>query len=146
MNSASISMGKQFKNNILAILSLTIAISALGYNSWRNEQSEQNRNIRQAGFEIIKETAKLQHFLDNATFITTKDQSNTPIEGWVRIRLIQSLSMFMNEAVQIKANFLLLFWKDNWQNLKLEQNTNNDLSIIIDGMVKEVRVELSQLN
>ena len=146
MTTKKYSLINQFRNNILAILSLSIAISALGYNSWRNEQSEQNRNIRQAGFEIIKETAKLQHFLDNTTFLTAKERSSTPIEGWVRIRLIQSLSMFMNQAVQSKANFLFLFWKDNWQNLKLEQNTNKDLSIIIDELVKEVRVELSQLN
>jgi len=33
----------QIKNNLLAIISLVVAFSALGYNTWRNELTEHNR-------------------------------------------------------------------------------------------------------
>ncbi|PCI68536.1 MAG: hypothetical protein COB38_08860 [Gammaproteobacteria bacterium] len=135
----------QLRNNILAILSLSIAISALGYNSWRNELSEQNRNTRYAGFEIIKETSKLQNFLDQTTFTKQQDQSNTPIEGWVRIRLIRSLSMFMNNLVQDKAELLYSQWRSSWQDLSSNEMTNRQLSLNIEALIQEVRLELSLL-
>ena len=145
MSNKKNSLVNQFKNNILAILSLSIAISALGYNSWRNELSEQNRNIRYAGFEIIKETTKLQQFLDQTTFIKKEEQSNTPIEGWVRIRLINSLSMFMNNLVQDKAKALYIQWRNSWQDLSSDEITNLQLSLNIEELIEEVRLELSLL-
>ncbi len=33
----------QFRRDIVALISLTIAISSLGYNTWRNEHSEDHR-------------------------------------------------------------------------------------------------------
>jgi len=42
----------QLRNNSLSIISLVIAISALSYNTYRNELTEVNRNIRSAGFEV----------------------------------------------------------------------------------------------
>ena len=57
---------KQLKNNVLAVVSIIIAIMALSYNSWRNEVSESNRNQRAAGFEIMREAAHLQLLVDRA--------------------------------------------------------------------------------
>ncbi|MCG8509145.1 MAG: aldehyde ferredoxin oxidoreductase C-terminal domain-containing protein, partial [Rhodospirillales bacterium] len=34
----------------LAVISLVVALTALGTNTWRNELTEYNRNIRHAGF------------------------------------------------------------------------------------------------
>ncbi|MBF8293263.1 MAG: hypothetical protein HW392_2090 [Steroidobacteraceae bacterium] len=42
-------MREQLRNNLVALISLVIALSALGYNTWRNELTERNRNIRAAG-------------------------------------------------------------------------------------------------
>jgi len=42
-------MREQIRNNMVALISLLIALSALGYNTWRNELTERNRNIRDAG-------------------------------------------------------------------------------------------------
>ena len=44
---------QQIRNNLVAIISLVVAISSLSYNTWRNELTEENRNIRFAGFEVI---------------------------------------------------------------------------------------------
>ncbi len=51
---------EQIKNNLLAVISLFVAFSALGYNTWRNEQTEYNRNIRTAGFEMLLHIGELQ--------------------------------------------------------------------------------------
>lgn len=53
-------MREQLRDNMVALISLVIALSALGYNTWRNELTERNRNIRDAGFELLAEIGSLQ--------------------------------------------------------------------------------------
>lgn len=59
---------QQFKRNYLAILSLLVALSALFYNTWRNESTEANRNVRAAEFEMLKNLSELQQVIDYAHF------------------------------------------------------------------------------
>jgi len=143
----NIELKKQIKNNLIALLSLSIAISALAYNSWRNELSEQNRNTRAAGFEIIKEAAKLQSFLDHSTYSNGQNsESSTPIEGWVRINLIGSLSTFMNDEVKSKARDLLSVWQESWRLIGEESDANKKVTMAINDLVMSVNDELVMLN
>lgn len=41
-------MREQIRNNAVALISLVVALAALGYNTWRNERTEANRNLRAA--------------------------------------------------------------------------------------------------
>jgi len=52
-------LGELRSQNLLAMISLFVALSALGYNTWRNELTEQNRNVRQAGFEMLLHVGEL---------------------------------------------------------------------------------------
>ena len=56
----------QYRRDIVALISLTIAISSLGYNTWRNEHSEHHRNKHFAVFEIKKliQFQQLGSFID----------------------------------------------------------------------------------
>lgn len=54
-------MLKQLQKNSLSLISLVVALSALSYNTWRNEQSEYNRNIRNAGFEVLLHIGDTPH-------------------------------------------------------------------------------------
>ena len=80
---------EQIRRNLLAIISLTVAISALGYNTWRNETTEENRNIRLASFEILVQLGKLQIITDHAHYgnksgadiISTSKPINSILEG-----------------------------------------------------------------
>ena len=42
----------QLRNNAVALISLAVALSSLAYNTWRNERTEHNRNVRTATFEV----------------------------------------------------------------------------------------------
>jgi hypothetical protein len=42
---------QQLRNNAVALISLVVALGSLGYNTWRNERTEYNHNIRTATFE-----------------------------------------------------------------------------------------------
>ena len=96
----------QFKNNLLAIISLLVAFSALGYNTWRNELTEQNRNIRFAGFEIIKNLGELER--------------NTPRDGWAVVLVLRDLSALMPVPVSAGAAQLFEVWKNSWDGLGRE--------------------------
>ena len=45
---------KLLRRNILALISLTLAIVSLSYNTWRNDATELNRNQRAAGFAAFR--------------------------------------------------------------------------------------------
>ena len=47
-------IGKQIHNNAVALISLVIAVSSLAYNTWRNETTEEQRNIRHAAFRVLE--------------------------------------------------------------------------------------------
>lgn len=50
--------GQQLRSNAVALISLAVALTALGYNTWRNERTEHNRNIRVAAFEVLTQLGK----------------------------------------------------------------------------------------
>jgi hypothetical protein len=58
-----VEMRRQIRDNLIALISVVIALSALGYNTWRNERTERNRNVRVAGIEILREIGSLQQII-----------------------------------------------------------------------------------
>ena len=50
----------QVRRNLVALISLVVAITSLSYNSWRNESSEDNRTQRLVAIEILLKLGDLQ--------------------------------------------------------------------------------------
>ena len=48
------SIPAQLRRNFVALISLVVAITSLGYNTWRNEASEYNRNQRLISIEVLR--------------------------------------------------------------------------------------------
>jgi len=74
-------LGRQIKQNAMAIVSLLVAFSALGYNTWRNELTEDNRNIRSAGYEVLVHLSHLQRIAYLAHYDKDTTRGN-PCLGW----------------------------------------------------------------
>ena len=126
----------QIKNNLLAIISLVVAFSALGYNTWRNELTEHNRNIRFAGFEIIKNLGELQRI----TYLIHYDKAierNTPRDGWAAVLVLRDLSALMPESVSDEAGELFEVWKNSWAGLGKDDKDVAD----IDNSINDLREE-----
>jgi hypothetical protein len=136
---------QQLKQNLLAILSIAIAINALAYNSWRNELSEENRNYREAGFEIMREAAHLQYLIDTTTFAKDKQKAD-PIDGWVRVNLIVALSELMMPEIKAYAVELKTVWGDNWSSLTDGEQANERLTAANRRLVEKVRLHLLALH
>lgn len=141
----SIDLKKQFKQNLLAILSIAIAISALAYNSWRNELSEENRNYRAAGFEIMREAAHLQYLIDSTTY-ASDNKKQDPINGWVKVNLIVSLSKLMMPEILVSAENLKNTWGDNLSSLGESETANQRVTKANEALVAKVRMHLLALH
>ena len=59
-----VSIRQQIHNNAVALISLFIALSSLAYNTWRNETTEEQRNVRHAAFRVLESLGELQQVVD----------------------------------------------------------------------------------
>ncbi len=134
----------QVRKNSLSIISLVIALSALSYNTYRNELTEMNRNIRSAGFEVLKELNQLQLLIDYSHYDKNVAYGN-PIHGWAYVSYIQDMSQLVSENALIDANALRLTWKNNWMLLKEQKSSNNKITHKIDKLRVTIKDEMISL-
>lgn len=135
---------KASNSTLISVISLIIAISALGYNTWRNEVSEHNRNIRASGFELLKASAKLQLLVDRQFYEDSSQLS--PIEGWTRINFIVALSQVMPEPVKNNSVQLKATWPENWQSLNISEDANETISTANKQLETSIIAALAALN
>ena len=135
---------QQFKRNSLAIISLFVAFSALGYNTWRNEQTEENRNIRAAGFEMLLHIGQLQRISYLAHYDKDLQQGN-PRSGWVEVLVLRDLSMLMPAELQQQTQRLFDSWKENWQGLGEDESAVAAIDNAINDLRKEVLESIKKL-
>jgi len=64
---------QQLQANAVALISLVVALGSLGYNTWRNELTEESRSVRLAAFEVLKNQGELQVIV-NFAFFAKNDQ------------------------------------------------------------------------
>ena len=138
------SLGKQIHRNLLAIISLFIAVTALTYNSWRQELTEDNRNLRLASFELIMQLGELQLIVDHAHYDHDKERGN-PITGWGRVALIEDLSAVLPAPLPKKSIILKQTWSDHWQGLGEGGEHAEQITTAIQSMRKEVRDQLTMI-
>jgi hypothetical protein len=113
----------QLRRNIVALISLTIAITSLGYNTWRNEHSEGNRNKRFAAFEILKKLNQVQQLVFHRRYDPELIVNGNARTGWVYILTIKDMSKVLPSTMEADAEKLRLVWSENWQNIE-----DNDVS------------------
>jgi hypothetical protein len=113
---------QQLRNNAVALISLAVAISSLGYNTWRNERTEHNRNVRTAAFEVLMRAGDLER----VTFLAQYDRDRSggsPRTGWTDVLAIRDLSALVPGAVQNRSAELLKVWGENWEGLGKDDET-----------------------
>ena len=116
---------EQLRNNAVALTSLFVALSSLGYNTWRNERTEHNRNIRTAAFEILTKLAEFERVVFLAHYDRDKRNGN-PRVGWTYVIVMDDLAAVMPGKVGPRANELRKVWAENWEGL------GNDNEVAVD--------------
>jgi hypothetical protein len=142
---AAQTLRQQLRNNAVALISLAVAFTALGYNTWRNEQTEHNRNIRVAAFEVLKHLGELQLVVNGAYF--AKDaRLGHPMAGWGQVAMISDLSQLLPAPAPQRAEQLHGIWQSNWQGIGDDEQSVNRITAEIDQSREAIREILRQLH
>jgi hypothetical protein len=91
------------KRNIVAIISLVVALAGLGYNTWRNESTEAHRNVRQGAFAMLEQLGQLQQLVDQRFYADKKDDVNR-ITCWGKVALMRDTAPLVSDAAQLQAS------------------------------------------
>ncbi len=138
------------KQQSLSIISLIVAITALSYNTWRNEATESNRNIRESGFELLKASAELQLLIDSSYYVNARrsevETQTLPIRGWTQVNFIVTLSQVMPSNVQRASLHLKSNWEKYWDKIHLEKVANESISASNKKLETEIVKVLFALN
>lgn len=137
---------QQIKRNSVALISLVVAVSALSYNTWRNEKSEDNRNHRQAAFEILSNLNKLQQVVFHRHYDKDARDRGNPRLGWTIVLTIGDLSQLLEPPMPERAEMLRATWHSNWEDLGEEQESVDAVLSSVDAMRGEALHLLRELD
>jgi len=121
----------QLQRNSVALISLVIAISSLGYNTWRNEASEHNRNQRVVSIEVLRNIGELQQLVYHSHWDMEDRDKGNPLTGWALVLTIKDLSQLLDGDAPDAGTALWKVWDDNWQ---LLGDDREGYDKIIDGL------------
>src|SRR5438045_994243 len=129
------SIYSQFRANIVAIVSIIVALTGMAYNTYRNEKTEVNHNVRAAAFETLKNLGEVQIVVDYAHFKKDPVRGDTRL-GWGRMTLIHDLAQVLPQPGPAEADALMTAWRENVDSLE----NDNDAMIRITDELQRLRL------
>ena len=135
----------QIRRNAVALISLVVALSTLTYSTWRNEKSEDNRNHRQAAFEILLKLNQLQQVVFHRRYDMDETDRGNPRLGWTIVLTIGDLAQLVEAPLPEKSILLREVWSDNWEQLGDSQVSVDAVLAMVDAMRDETLVQLHAL-
>ena len=113
---------QQTHNNAVALISILIAISTLAYNTWRNETTEEQRNIRHAAFRVLEDLGELQEVVDSRYYYLPFNQEigsegELRIRGFGSVAMVRDLMMLMPEPGPFAGEALHHTWLQGFGDL-----------------------------
>jgi len=135
----------QVRRNVVALISLAVALVGLTYNTWRNELTEDNRNLRAAGFEMILTLGELQQIVFFSHYDQDEERGN-PRAGWTRVLLLDDLSELMPGHVGGATDQLRITWEADWPRLGREAAAEQRITASIDRVRDETLQALADLD
>ena len=105
------SFKEQVRRNLVALISLAIAVTSLGYNTWRNEVSEHNRNQRLIAIELLSIVGEMNQAVLEAGYGPEGSAGLHRRKGWALAATINDLAMVAEGDVAPAADGLFETWK-----------------------------------
>lgn len=137
-------ISSQISRHSVALISLLIALSSLAYNTWRNEQTEENRNVRVAGIEVLLKLGELERVVFYSHYDRDRERGN-PRLGWAYALTIRDLASLMPDPALSSSIGLFETWKANWSGLGSDQQAADRISASIDKSRNDVLAVLAAL-
>ncbi len=132
---------EQIRRNAVALISLVIAITSLGYNTWRNEASENNRTQRLVAIEVLLKLGDLQQITWHHHYDRDFEDKGNLRTGWTVVTVIRDISQILDGPLPESTTALHAAWDDYSSDLD-ESDAAKDQ--IIDS-IEAVRADALQL-
>ena len=129
---------------ITSIFSMIFAVLGFSYNTWRMELSEDNSNIRTAAFEVLLQLSELEQVIYAAHYDKNTEEGS-PRKGWVKVGLVDELSVLIGSQVKIESVQLKLVWSERWQDVISSEDAVIELVAQIDKVRGSINVALNNL-
>lgn len=126
---ASTSILEQIRRNAVALISLVVAVTSLGYNTWRNEASEENRNQRWASFELLLELGELHQVVDHLYYDRDAEDRGNPRKGWAIVDMIRGVAVVIDDPIPARANALHDAWAENWNCIARREGCDDEQAL-----------------
>jgi len=139
------SFTEQVRQNAVALISLAVALSSLAYNTWRNEQTEYNRNVRVAGIELLLKLGELEKVVFFAHY-DADNRAGNPRAGWAYALTVRDLGALTPEPARSSTLSLVEIWQQNWSGLGKSDADAAKISAGIDRTRAEVLGVLAELD
>ena len=136
----------QFRRNFVAIVSLIVAVTSLGYNTWRNESSEFNRNQRLISVEVLRNLGELQQVVYHRHWGMDAEEQGNPLTGWAIVLTIDDLASILQAPVPESAGALRDAWQQNSDKLGRSDKAEKLIIEAIDTVRRDVHALLSGLD
>jgi hypothetical protein len=107
--------------------------------------TEDQRTVRQAGFEILRNLGELQTIADHAHY-TGDERQGDPVSGWGRVLMIRDLSKLMPREMQNHAGYLYQTWQQEWAGLGRNEASNEHITAAINACRTETARAIASLN
>ena len=117
---------QQVQRNLVALISVFIAVTSLSYNTWRNEKTELNRNLRQGSFEMLLKLGELRELVYHLEYDRAVIEQTAERTGWVTVFIIRDLASVLEDPVPAAAESLFDAWSEHWDELA-ERDEDGDL-------------------
>jgi hypothetical protein len=135
----------QISRHSVALISLMVALSSLAYNTWRNEQTEENRNVRAAGIELLLKLGELDRVVFFSHYDRDRERGN-PRAGWAYALTIRDLASLTHEPAISSSTELVETWQKNWSGLGADDVAARSISDSIDQARNDVLAVLAVLD
>lgn len=134
---------EQVRRNFVAIVSLIVAVTSLGYNTWRNESSEFNRNQRLISIEILRNLGELQQVVYHRHWDMDDDDKGNARTGWAIVLTTRDLATVLEAPLPDSAERLRATWEQQFTRLGSGEDDEHIRSIV--EAIDQVRADAHAL-
>lgn len=136
----------QLQRNAVALISLAIAITSLGYNTWRNEASEYNRNQRLISIEVLRNLGQLQQVIFHNVFEMDAEDKGNPRTGWVYVLAIKDLTQLLDGPAAASGTELWRVWDTELPTLGPLNDSYDAVTEALDAVRADTHALLQSLD
>lgn len=137
---------EQVRRNLVALISLVVAVTSLGYNTWRNEASEYNRNQRLVAIEVLRNVGELHQVVLHRHWDKDESDKGNPRTGWALVLAIHDLAMILESPVPDAAEALKETWDLHWEKLVTDRASEKEIVGALEVLREELHALLNDLD